>query len=325
MILSDEKGKTMDRLVFMGTPQFAVPALQALASQYSIVGVYTQPDRAVGRGLQLNPSAVKVAALNLGLPVFQPEKLSNPGEYEKLEALRPSVIVVAAYGQILRKNVLNLPAFGCVNIHSSLLPRWRGAAPIQWSILSGDVESGVTTMKMAEGLDTGDILLQCATALSPNETASTLHDRLSVMGADLIVKTLQGLASKTLHGVPQNSEHVTYAHKLSKEMGFLNYNESAVSLDRRIRALTPWPGTTVEVSEFGKLKILEAEPREKMRGLEPGLITDQNGMLVLSTASGCLELKKIQWVSKSPMNPMEFFNGLKGRGQRLPLKILKSS
>ncbi|MGZ3709786.1 MAG: methionyl-tRNA formyltransferase, partial [Bdellovibrionota bacterium] len=209
------------RVVFMGTPEFAVGALDAVHRTHEIVGVYTQPDRPVGRGLEMRASPVKARAVALGLPVSQPEKLSLPGEFEKLQALSPDVIVVVAYGQILRKNVLELPRLGCVNIHSSLLPRWRGAAPIQWAILGGDAESGVSTMHLVEKLDAGEVLLQARTPLAEHETAGTLHDRLAAMGAELIVPTLNGLAEGSLQGQVQDESKVTYASKLTKEMEWL--------------------------------------------------------------------------------------------------------
>src|SRR4051812_12654614 len=233
----------MLRAVFMGTPDFAVPALEAVARCTELVGVYSQEDKPVGRGLELRAPPVKLKALELGAPVFQPARLSAPGEFEKLQALRPDVIVVVAYGQILRRNVLDLPRLGCVNIHSSLLPRWRGAAPIQWAVLEGDAESGVSTMKLVENLDAGDVLLQARTSLASDETAGSLHDRLSAMGAELIVPTLNGLADGALKGFAQDESAVTYASKLTKEMEWLNPAESAIVLDRRVRALSPWPGT----------------------------------------------------------------------------------
>ena len=176
----------MLRVVFMGTPEFAVKALDGIAREHQVLGVYTQPDKPSGRGLGVTASAVKKRTLDLGLPVYQPEKLSLPGEFEKLAALKPDIIVVVAYGQILKKNVLELPRLGCINIHSSLLPRWRGAAPIQWAILGGDPESGVSTMRLVEKLDAGDVLMQAQTPISDADTAGSLHDRLAVMGAELI-------------------------------------------------------------------------------------------------------------------------------------------
>jgi methionyl-tRNA formyltransferase len=308
----------MLRVVFMGTPEFAVQTLQTLHTTHSIVGVYTQPDRPVGRGLELKPSPVKSCALRLGLPVFQPEKLTLPGEFEKIQTLRPDVIVVVAYGQILKRNVLELPRLGCVNIHSSLLPRWRGAAPFQWAILSGDSETGVSTMRLVEKLDAGDVLLQSKTPISDEDTAETVHDRLAQMGAELILPTLEGLSQGTLLGQKQDESQVTYASKLTKEMEWLNPNEPAEVLGRKVRALFPWPGTSLKVGQ--RLKIKKAKVRKDIQG-PVGQIFDRSGMLLLGTVSGCLELQALQWDGKKEVDPSGFLNGLKGRGQNLPLLV----
>lgn len=309
----------MLRVVFMGTPEFAVPTLDAVHQKYSIVGVYTQPDRAVGRGLEVKASAVKFRALELGLPVFQPEKLTLPGEFEKLQALSPDVIVVVAYGQILRTNVLKLPRLGCLNVHSSLLPRWRGAGPIQQAILAGDSESGVTTMHLVEKLDAGDMLLQKSTPISDQDTAQSLHDRLAQMGAELIAPTLDGLASGTLKGRSQDESLVTYAPKLTKEMEWLDPNVSAEELSRRVRALNPWPGTSVNVGQ--RLRIKDVTLRKDIQGTV-GTIFERAGMVLLGTSLGSLELKVLQWDGKKPVSPDGFMNGLKGRGQKLPLTVV---
>lgn len=309
----------MIRVVFMGTPEFAVPALEAVQSAFSVVGIYTQPDKPVGRGLEMRASPVKKKALEFGIPVSQPEKLSLPGEFELLQALKPDVIVVVAYGQILRKNVLELPRLGCVNIHSSLLPRWRGAAPIQWAILGGDAESGVTTMKLVEKLDAGDILMQETTTLSADETAGSLHDRLAQIGARLIVPTLQGLADGSLKGQAQNESQVTYASKLTKEMETLDSAETAAVLDRRVRALNPWPGTSLSVGGQ-RLKVKKAKLRADIKGNE-GKLFERAGMLLLGTSDGALELLSLQWEGKKEVDVAGFLNGLRGRGQTLPIQV----
>ena len=313
----------MLRVIFMGTPEFSVPALDAINQLHSIVGVYTQPDKPVGRGLDHKSSPVKLKALNLGLPVFQPERLSQPGELEKLKALKPDVMVVVAYGQILKRDVLDVPRLGCVNIHSSLLPRWRGAAPIQWAILEGDPETGITTMRMVEKLDAGAILLQKKTPIAQDDTAPSLHDRLSQMGAELITLTLEGLEKQTLIDQAQDEAQVTYASKLSKEMEKLDLSLSAETLDRKIRALTPWPGSSLQIMEGplkGRLKIKQAHLRKNIKG-RTGQIFEQSGMLLLGTPDGCLELRRLQWDGKKESTPNEFLNGLKGRGQALPLQV----
>ncbi len=309
----------MVNIVFMGTPEFAVPSLQAAHSKYQIVGVYTQPDRPVGRGLEVRVSPVKAEALRVGLPVFQPQKLSLPGEFEKLQALAPDLILVVAYGQILKKNVLELPRLGCVNVHSSLLPRWRGAAPIQWAILGGDAKTGVTTMHLVEALDAGDILLQESTPISEKDTAGTVHDRLAQMGADLVVPTVEGLQAGTLRGRPQILEQVTYAAKLTKEMEWLKPREETASqLDLKIRALNPWPGTSLQLDQ--RLKVKKAFPRPDVKGT-PGQIFEKAGMLMLGTTQGSLELQTLQWEGKKEVDAGGFLNGLRGRGQILPINV----
>ncbi|MBY0471254.1 methionyl-tRNA formyltransferase [bacterium] len=314
------------RVVFMGTPDFSVPALDALCgdSRFEVVGVYTQPDRPTGRGLQTIPSPVKKAALEKGLPVFQPEKLTLPGEFEKLAALNPDQIVVVAFGQILKKNVLELPKKGCVNIHASLLPRWRGAAPIQRSILEGDAETGVTTMLMAEKLDAGDILMKGTTPIGLEDTAQTLHDRLSKLGAELILPTLKGLADGTLKSQKQNEAQVTYAEKLGKDMEGLDPALTATVLDRRIRALNPWPGTSVWVAGSGgatqRLKVKQARVHAGLKGAS-GQIFERSGMVLMATAQGCLELQRVQWDGRKEVDAAGFLNGLRGSGQQLPLEI----
>jgi methionyl-tRNA formyltransferase len=306
----------------MGTPEFAVPALESIHARFQVVGVYTQPDKPVGRGLDVKFSPVKAKALEFGLPIFQPTKLSLPGEFEKLAELRPDIIVIVAYGQILRRNVLDLPKLGCINIHSSLLPRWRGAAPIQWAILGGDQESGISTMHLVEKLDAGDVLLQERTPISEDDTAETLHDRLSQIGANLIVPTLEGLVSGTLKGKVQDETQVTYAAKLTKEMEWLDTNKSAIDLGRRVRALNPWPGTSVWVGTSGgqRLKVKRVRVRDNIQGHQ-GKIFEKAGMLLLGTCDGALELLSVQWDGKKEVNGAGFLNGLKGRGQDLPLEI----
>ncbi len=310
------------RVIFMGTPQFAVPSLEALAAEFKLVAVYTQPDRPVGRGLELQASPVKKKALELGIPVFQPDKLSQAGEFERLQNQKPDVIVVVAYGQILKKNVLELPKWGCVNVHSSLLPRWRGAAPIQAAILAGDAETGVTTMKLVEKLDAGDVLLQDRTWVHSDDTAGILHDRLMEMGAKLIVPTLLGLADGTLKSVAQDESAVTYASKLNKEMEVLDCSLTAAELDRRIRALTPWPGSSIQVEGLGRLKIKRVILQNGASG-RAGEIFERAGMLLMGCSSGSLQLIRVQQEGRKEIDAAAFLNGLKGSGLKLPLAVLK--
>jgi methionyl-tRNA formyltransferase len=230
----------------MGSPDFAVPALDALAARYPVVGVVTQPDRPAGRGGTLHPPAVKVAALRLGIPVIQPEKLRQPEAMDQLQAWAPDVIVVAAFGQILRPAVLDLPHFGCINIHGSLLPRGRGAAPIQAAILEGDKETGITIMKMDPGVDTGPILSQRAIPIAPDDTGGSLFEKMSVLGAELLMETLPSYLSGELIPQPQPEARATYAPMLKKEDGILDFSQPAIALERRVRAMNPWPGAFFE-------------------------------------------------------------------------------
>jgi methionyl-tRNA formyltransferase len=245
------------RIVFMGSPDFAVPIFQALATRHQVVGVVTQPDRPAGRGGTLKAPAVKTAAMALGLPVIQPEKLRQPEAMEQLQAWKPDIIVVAAFGQILRQAVLELPAFGCINVHASLLPRWRGAAPIQAAILAGDDESGVTIMKMDAGVDTGPLLSQRRLTLAKDETSGSLFVKLSTLGADLLSESLPAYLQGTLLPQPQPEAGVTYAPMLKKEDGRLDFNQPAASLERRVRAMHPWPGAWFDWNP-APLKVLRA-------------------------------------------------------------------
>jgi methionyl-tRNA formyltransferase len=253
-------------IVFMGTAELAVPSLKALCQMHGhrVVGVFTQPDRPAGRNQKLTASPVKQVAEWRRIPVFQPEKLREGAAVQALRQLNPQIIVVVAYGQLLRREILDLPKFGCVNVHASLLPRWRGAAPIQWAIVSGDEETGVTTMKMDEGLDTGPILLQARMPIYRDDTAATLHDRLAEMGARLIVETVEKLENEELEPTRQDNARATHARKLSKEDGHIDWRESAEQICRKVRAFDPWPGAFcfLPSGEAGKgllLKIWKAE------------------------------------------------------------------
>lgn len=318
----------MLRAVFMGTPAFAVGSLEALASapsEIEVVGVYTQPDRPVGRGMQMQASAVKTAALALGLSVYQPEKLSASGEFEKLAVLKPDVILVVAYGQILRRNVLDLPRFGCVNVHASLLPRWRGAAPIQSAILARDPKTGVCTMKLVEALDAGDVLLRAETPIEKNDTTSTLFERLSRMGAELVLPTMRGLRDGTIQPQKQDDSQVTLAKKLTKEMEWLDPQLAAAELDARVRALNPWPGSSLWVHYGGdrgsaRLKVKRAEIVPSIR-VGVGQLALSAGVLVLGTPQGALRLIEVQEEGKKSVDASVFLHGLQGRGIALPLQV----
>lgn len=237
-------------IVFMGTPDFAVPSLRSLAEAgFSVRAVVTQPDRPRGRGKKVRPSPVKEEGLRLALPVYQPHRVREESFISLLRELKPDVIVVVAFGQILPAAVLNIPPMGCINVHASLLPRYRGAAPIQRAVMEGERETGVTTMKMDTGLDTGDILLQAGTAISTEDSFGAVHDRLSLMGAQLLLETLELLAAGKLSGVPQDGDKATYAPVISREDEIINWSSRAGEIKNRVRGLDPWPGARTWLGE----------------------------------------------------------------------------
>lgn len=294
------------RIVFMGSPAFAVPALQALAAAYPMVGVVTQPDRPSGRGMTLTPPAVKVAAQQLGLPVMQPEKLRQPEAMEQLRTWAPDLIVVAAFGQILKQEVLDLPAHGCINIHASLLPRWRGAAPIQAAIAAGDAETGVTIMKMDAGLDTGPMISRRAIPILPGDTGGSLFPKLSTLGGELLLESLPDYLNGQLPPVAQPEDGVTYAPMLKKEDGLLDATRPAAELERRVRAFSPWPGTFIHWKD-APLKVLRVhvqagETRAGQRGV-------RSGLPALGTSDGWLILEEVQPPGKKPMPGKAFLAG----------------
>ncbi len=311
------------KVVFMGTPEFAVPTLKALLANTEVLAVYTQPDKPVGRGLKLQHSPVKQTALEAGVPVYTPVKVSIPEEIERLQHLAPDFIVVVAYGQILKLPVIEAPKFGTINIHSSLLPRWRGAAPIQWSILSGDAETGITTMRIVPKLDAGEMYLQEKIAIGPEDTAETVHDRLSELGAKMILPTLRGITEGTLRGTPQDESLVTYAHKLTKEMELLDWKKSAREIDLAVRALNPWPGTRIETADGLKIKIKKGRPVAFTpgRSLEPGTLLSFGGELFLQCGQGSYQVMELQEEGKRAVGGQDFLNGLQGRGITLPLGL----
>ena len=298
----------------MGSPDFAVPALNALAASgrvkprpYNVIGVVTQPDRPAGRGRTLVPPAVKLAAQALGLPLIQPERLRTPEAMEQLRAWTPDMIVVAAFGQILRAEVLDLPRYGCINIHASLLPRWRGAAPIQAAILAGDAETGVTIIKMDAGVDTGPLLSQRSIPILPEDTAGSLFEKLSRLGAELLLETLPLYLSGEIQPQPQDDSQATYAPMLKKEDGLLDFNRPAEELARRVRAFDPWPGTYFEW-KGARLKVLRARlSGEKSPGEGCRLIIE--GRPALGTSNGLIILEEVQPAGKKSMPGKAFLAG----------------
>jgi methionyl-tRNA formyltransferase len=295
----------MTKIIFMGSPDFAVPSLRIVNELYTVVGVVTQPDKPAGRGKTLTPCAVKVAALQLGLPVLQPEKMKDA--FAQLQAWQPDLILVAAFGKILRTNVLHLPPLGCLNVHASLLPRHRGATPINAAILAGDSETGITLMKMDEGLDTGDRLAAKSLTISPGDTASSLTIRLAQLGADLVREALPSYIAGRLTPQPQDHARATYAPQLRKEDGRLHWTESAVALERRVRAMNEWPGAFFQFSDQ-PIKVLRAHVRPD-RIATPGRVIRVDGQPAIGTIEGSLVLDEIQPPSKKPMPAASYLNG----------------
>ena len=290
----------------MGSPDFSLPTLRALADAYDVVGVVTQPDRASGRGRELRPPPVKLLAHKLDIPVIQPEKLRQPEAMEQLRAWNPDLIVVAAFGQILKKDVLYLPRFGCINVHASLLPRWRGAAPINAAILHGDEETGVTIMKMDVGLDTGPILTQRSIRLTREDTAGSVFEKLSHLGADLLIETLPDYLSGKIQPVPQPEEGMTYAPMLKKEEGQLDFTHSADELERRVRAFNPWPGAFMDF-DGTFLKIHRAHVGEGEAKVGQRLIYGDQP--AVGAGSGLLVLDEVQPAGKKSMSGKSFLAG----------------
>ncbi|HEC33202.1 MAG TPA: methionyl-tRNA formyltransferase [Chloroflexi bacterium] len=299
----------MARIVFMGSPDFAVPSLQALARAHQVVGVVTQPDRPAGRGSRLRSPPVKVAAQALSLPVYQPESLHTPDTLTCLAAWEPEVVVVAAFGQILPPAVLDLPPYGCINLHASLLPRWRGAAPIAAAILAGDVVTGVTVMRMDAGVDTGPIVARREEPIRPDDTTGTLSDRLARLAADLIVETLFPYLAGELHPQPQPEEGVTVCRPLKKEDGRLDWTRPAEELDRQVRAVTPWPGAFT-TWRGQRLKVLRATPLPGWRGVgAPGTVIAWKGGAVVIAGEGALQLLQVQLAGKKALPIGAFLRG----------------
>jgi methionyl-tRNA formyltransferase len=309
------------KVVFMGTPEFAVPTLKKLLHEADVVAVYTQPDKPVGRGLQMQPSPVKRVALEAGIPVFTPEKVSLPEEVEKLKTYHADFFVIVAYGQILKLPVIETPKYGCINIHSSLLPRWRGAAPIHSALLSGDEETGITTMRIVPKLDAGDMLMQAKTKINQDDTAQSLHDRLSLMGADLIIPTLQGIIDGSIRPVIQDESLVTYAHKLTKEMEAVNPHKTVKEIDLQVRALNPWPGTRIETTEGLKLKIKTGKPSAKKNVGTAGQLVVEMNALLLQCADGAYEITGLQEEGKKAVPTADFLNGIKNRNLSFPQEV----
>lgn len=305
---------TRYRIIFMGTAELACASLRALHAfpLFEVLLVVTQPDKPKGRDLKLQPTPVKAAAMELGLPVEQPIKARAAEFVEHLKTFRPDLIVVAAYGQLLPQSILDLPKYGCLNVHTSILPKYRGAAPIQWAIIDGEPETGVTIMKMDAGLDTGDILTVSKTPIAPEDDAATLHDRLAVIGAKALVETIPAYINGDIKPQPQPPEGSTYARKITKDDGRLDWSQPARVLFNRIRGLTPWPGAFTFLSPEHKLRLLKIWQTELLDGMsgQPGKVlqADKAG-IVVACGVGALRITSLQREGGRRMKAAEFSAG----------------
>jgi methionyl-tRNA formyltransferase len=299
------------RIIFIGTGEIGVPTLRALQkSEHELVGVVTQPDKPVGREQKITPPPIKAALAGAKMSILQPARIKDPESIEQIRMIAPDVIVVVAYGQILPRAVLEIPKIACLNLHASLLPRWRGAAPIQAAIAAGDPETGITVMYMDEGLDTGDILLQRKIDISPTDTGCSLHDRLAEIAPDALLEALQLLSSENAPRIPQDKIATTYAPKLNREGGRINWNEPTEAIERKIRAYNPWPGAFMEFDNR-KLKIFAASIVD-LRG-KPGEILRKDKDLVIGGADRALSLTEVQLEGKRRMSAAEFLRGQQTR------------
>ena len=310
------------KVVFAGTPEFAAEALTALInSEHEVIAVYTQPDRPAGRGRKLKASPVKEVAEKYNLPIYQPESLKSESDQQQLRELNPDVMIVAAYGLILPQVVLDIPRMGCLNIHASLLPRWRGAAPIQRAILAGDTETGITIMQMNAGLDTGDMLSTSTCPIEQSETAGSLHDKLATLGASSLLKTLNQLLSGKIKAVKQDDSQASYAHKLEKQEAQLDWTLSAEQLDRQIRAFNPWPVAFFLVDDQ-TVRVWDAEIIDKQGSAGTVLQSNKNG-IDIACGHNSLRLLKLQPPGKKAMDVASFLNGRSEwltPGKQLPSK-----
>ncbi len=297
------------RIVFFGTPDFAATALEALvASEHHVVGAVCQPDKPAGRGQHLAAPPVKSAALRAGVPVAQPVSVRKGDILDILGEWDPEIAVVAAYGKILPPALLALPRHGCINIHASLLPRYRGAAPIQWAIARGEAETGITLMQMDEGMDTGDILLQRTTPIAATDTGGSLHDRLAKLGAEAMLEALDAIATGTATRQPQNDAEATYAPMIRKEDGHIDWQRPAVEIERLVRAFDPWPSTFTFVGER-RLRIVRARVDATASTASPGTVLDARERLAIATGAGLLLLEEVQLEGRKRLSAAEFLRG----------------
>ncbi len=299
------------RILFMGTPVFARTSLEALVeSKHEIIGVYTQPDKKQNRGMKWKPSAVKEFAMTKKIPVFTPVTLRAEEETERIQGMKPDLIVVAAYGNLLPESILSIPPYGCINVHSSLLPKYRGAAPIQWAILNGEKETGVTIMHMVKQLDAGDMIQQEATAIGVNETAEELHDRLMKMGADLLIRTISAIEAGTATRTKQEDAKSSYAPMLTRELSPMDFSRPAAALHNQVRGLYPWPSATAILGNK-KLKILQSRLTGEHTEQMPGEIVcaDQEGIRIACGNGSILLITRVQAEGGKKMSAADYLRG----------------
>ena len=301
------------KIVFMGTPEFAAKALEKLCEQHEITAVITQPDKPVGRGNKIKFPPVKEVAIEKGIEVFQPTKIKSKEFVEILKTIPADIFVVAAYGQLLSEEILNMPKYGSINIHASLLPKYRGAAPIQWAIADGEIETGITIMQMEKGLDTGPMLYKKAITIEDNDTGESLHDKLAVLGGEAALEALELIEQGNINPIDQNDAESCYAKMLTKETGRINWNKSATEIDRLIRAMYPWPCAYSEIEGYGMLKILKASVAEGAEDASPGVISsiDKKRGFFVGTGKSAILVETIQISGKKAMDVPSFLLGNK--------------
>lgn len=302
----------MTKIIFMGTPAFSVPILKALTnSEYDVIAVVTQPDRPVGRKKLLTPSPVKAAALELGLPVFQPEKISGSPEMDALIALEPDLIVTAAFGQFLPQKLLSVPKYGAVNVHASLLPKYRGGAPVHYALIKGEKETGVSIMYMEKKMDAGDILAQRSLEITENDDVGTLFDRLSVLGKELLMETLPKLLAGEITPLKQNEDEVTYSPNIKREEEMIDWNKTAQEVDYQVRGMRPWP-VAYTLLEGKRLKLWDVRPTDEKTTAIPGTIIkmDKKAIYVACGEQTVAKLNEVQPAGKSKMSVMAFLSGV---------------
>jgi methionyl-tRNA formyltransferase len=295
-------------LIFAGTPKFALPALEALlASKHKVIAVYTQPDRPQGRGLKITPSPIKQLAVTYGLPLYQPKTLRDPSALQQLQTLKPDIFIDVAYGLFIPEEMLNTPRYGCINLHPSLLPRWRGASPIQAAILAGDKITGASIIKLSQELDAGDILKQREEPIEDQDTTATLSNNLAILGAELLLETLDEIAAGAVKSVPQDNSFSTYAHKINKEDAKINWHLSALELERQIRAFNPWPIAYTTIGDE-TVRIWEAQILPHIAGIPGTIINVAKIGIDVATKDGILRLTKLQLPGKKVLPISEILN-----------------